>query len=506
MSLQHWAMPASWYAEIDGLLQRFGRTSANNTNDIDAGDQSTEVCCLGIQPDDLKRISVVGEGGSADVTGGGDRVILMSNFEPQVKSDILDEALRYLQLTLVEGFCDVIYPNWGDTPLDFIQLLAGMKSRNGTDLPVKLSRHNDWPLRGGFTRRIKELCFAIAKLDCNVLITGSSGCGKEAIARLIHRASGCKGSFVPVSVPAIPPNLFHAVLFGHQKGDFTGSTANQRGAFEKASGGTLFLDEIADMEEQQQAVLLRALSERKASTIGGTREFPINCRVISATNQQNKLRGNFRSDLRIRLAEQEVRQANSTTDWHPIRPLELVPDEIPLLFAMQFVRCFHEQIGYNVKVPEVKLTVQGNDRLDSKGALEILLQMDWTMNFRQLQQICLHALLRHLIDLDCMKSINTDSVVVAEALRKNTMNIVLKPYSQHDRPQQRRIALPDDMLKELLSVELKDGEKRWENIARWVREEVVEYLVRTGVSSDSQIAHRMGVNRSSISRFRSSCE
>ena len=112
----------------------------------------------------------------------------------------------------------------------------------------------------------------VAVTDCSVLIVGESGTGKEVLARLIHRASPrAKNSFVAVNCAAIPENMLEAMLFGYEKGSFTGAVNAHAGKFEQAQGGTLLLDEVTEMPIGLQAKLLRVLQEREVERLGGQR-------------------------------------------------------------------------------------------------------------------------------------------------------------------------------------------------------------------------------------------
>jgi len=155
------------------------------------------------------------------------------------------------------------------------------------------------------TRGILDLVQRVAKLSATVLILGESGTGKELLARLIHRGSERPdGPFVAVNLAAIPRELVESVLFGHEKGAFTGAIRQQIGKFELASGGTLFLDEIGDLHTELQAKLLRAIQEGEVERIGSARPVKTDFRLIAATHvdlDKAMKDGRFREDLFYRL-------------------------------------------------------------------------------------------------------------------------------------------------------------------------------------------------------------
>jgi len=154
-------------------------------------------------------------------------------------------------------------------------------------------------------RAIVDLVQRIAKLSATVLILGESGTGKELLARLMHRESERpEGPFVAVNLAAIPRELIESVLFGHEKGSFTGAVRQQIGKFELASGGTLFLDEVGDLRLDLQAKLLRAIQEGEIERIGSQRPIRTDFRLIAATNvdlDKAVKEGRFREDLYYRL-------------------------------------------------------------------------------------------------------------------------------------------------------------------------------------------------------------
>ena len=153
-------------------------------------------------------------------------------------------------------------------------------------------------------RDLYERMRKVAPLDVSVFVYGESGTGKELVARAVHDLSGRPGRFVPVNCGAIAPELMSSHLFGHERGSFTGALQLHAGFFEQAEGGTLFLDEITEMPASLQVYLLRVLENNTLTRVGGSREIPINVRVIAATNrnpQQSVADGMLRADLYYRL-------------------------------------------------------------------------------------------------------------------------------------------------------------------------------------------------------------
>ena len=153
---------------------------------------------------------------------------------------------------------------------------------------------------------LRGLVRQVAPSDASVLLTGPSGSGKEVFARAIHAQSRRAGKpFVAVNCGAIPRDLLESVLFGHEKGSFTGAHAQHRGRFEEADGGTLFLDEIGDMPAEMQVKLLRVLEERAVQRVGGRGQIQVDVRIIAATHRDIDVAidaGTFREDLFYRLA------------------------------------------------------------------------------------------------------------------------------------------------------------------------------------------------------------
>ena len=152
---------------------------------------------------------------------------------------------------------------------------------------------------------VKRLGERAAKSSIPILITGESGVGKEVIARAVHGSSERAGKpFIAVNCGAIPENLVESILFGHEKGSFTGASDKHLGKFQEANGGTLFLDEVGELPLDVQVKLLRALQESEIDPIGAKRSIKVDVRIVSATNRdlsQAVAEGRFREDLYYRL-------------------------------------------------------------------------------------------------------------------------------------------------------------------------------------------------------------
>ena len=210
----------------------------------------------------------------------------------------------------------------------------------------------------------------VAPTAATVLINGESGTGKEVIARTIHRNSTrANKPWVAVNCAAIPENLLESEMFGHVKGSFTGALSDKAGLFEVADGGTLFLDEISSMPLILQGKLLRVLQEREIRRVGGTKDIPVDVRVIAAANsnlEEAVVKGTFRSDLYYRFAV-------ITLD---IPPLRKRPEDI-LPLARHFVRV---ELKDAKTIPIIAA--------DAARALEAY---DWPGNVRELENAIRHA-------------------------------------------------------------------------------------------------------------------
>jgi two-component system, NtrC family, nitrogen regulation response regulator NtrX len=253
-------------------------------------------------------------------------------------------------------------------PIDRERLIIVV--RNATDYKVLREQVERKSQILGTTQVMKDLQVLIQRVaptEARVLITGENGSGKELVAQAIHRYSKRSAKpLIEVNCAAIPNELIESELFGHEKGSFTGATNQRVGKFELADHGTIFLDEIGDMSVNAQAKVLRALEEGKIERVGGSRQIPVDVRVIAATNKNllESVRNNtFREDLYHRLNVIPIR----------VPSLRERREDIPLL-ARAFVEDVCVQNGMAAK------TI-------SDEALRLLQGMDWSGNVRELRNV-----------------------------------------------------------------------------------------------------------------------
>jgi two-component system, NtrC family, nitrogen regulation response regulator NtrX len=214
---------------------------------------------------------------------------------------------------------------------------------------------------------LQVLIQRVAPTEARVLITGENGSGKELVAQALHRFSKRSARpLIEVNCAAIPDELIESELFGHEKGSFTGATAQRVGKFELADHGTLFLDEIGDMSLNAQAKVLRALEEGKIERVGGSRQIPVDVRVVAATNKNllESVKNNaFREDLYHRLNVIPIR----------VPSLRERREDIPLL-----VRSFVEDVCAQNGMASKTVSAE---------ALALLKGMDWSGNVRELRNM-----------------------------------------------------------------------------------------------------------------------
>lgn len=171
-----------------------------------------------------------------------------------------------------------------------------------------------------FSKQFFQVARKVAESESTVMIAGESGTGKEVLARFIHDHSPRRDKpFIAINCAAIPENMLEAMLFGHEKGAFTGAYASSPGKFEQANGGTLLLDEVSEMDMGLQAKLLRVLQEREVERVGGRKTIALDVRVLATTNRDLKEyvdERKFREDLYYRLSVFPM-------TWRPLRERRL---------------------------------------------------------------------------------------------------------------------------------------------------------------------------------------
>jgi DNA-binding NtrC family response regulator len=315
---------------------------------------------------------------------------------------------------------------------------------------------------------VKRLGERAAKSSIPILITGESGVGKEVIARAVHGSSERAGKpFVAVNCGAIPENLVESILFGHEKGSFTGATDKHLGKFQEANGGTLFLDEVGELPLDIQVKLLRALQEGEVDPVGSKRSMKVDVRIVSATNRdlsQAVAESRFREDLFYRL------------NVFPIEapPLRARREDVPALLDA-FVKRFNVEEGKSVvgAAPET---------------LAFLTAFDWPGNVRQLENAVYRA------------------IVLADA-----------PYLQpHDFPAISGVAAPQPEAlgapaplptpQELITdmsqdapVRILDGRGHLRTLEE-IERDLIQLAIGIYAGHMSEVARRLGIGRSTLYR------
>ena len=221
--------------------------------------------------------------------------------------------------------------------------------------------------RSELLERALGIAVRVANTDLSVLITGESGVGKEVFSKIIHSLSQRKhNGFIAINCGAIPEGTINSELFGHDKGAFTGATADRKGYFETVNGGTIFLDEIGEMPLDTQAYLLRILESGEYIKVGSSKVLKTDVRIVAATNVnlQDKIKaGKFREDLFYRL----------NTIHIPVPALKERREDINLLFR-KFASDFSEKYRSEVV------------RLD-EDASKVLTNYSWPGNIRELRNL-----------------------------------------------------------------------------------------------------------------------
>jgi DNA-binding NtrC family response regulator len=323
-----------------------------------------------------------------------------------------------------------------------------------------------------------------------VLISGESGVGKELIARAIHGTGERRSRpFVAVNCGAMPENLVESILFGHEKGSFTGATERHTGKFVEASGGTLFLDEVGELPPAAQVKLLRAIQEGEVEPVGGRRAVKVDVRIISATNRDliaDVKAGRFREDLFYRLHVFPI----------TVPPLRERPADIPTL-ARHFLARFAAEEGKQI-------------RAIAADAMQLLAGFAWPGNIRQLENALFRAVVLAEGDSVGIAELPQIAAVSAhhggeaptpqpEPDETNTL-LGLEPY-QTDVPalvdQAPLFPAEGSLLAEALPVLDAEGEVR---PLDEIETELIRYAITHYRGQMSEVARRLRIGRSTLYR------
>ncbi|MCF3638455.1 sigma-54 dependent transcriptional regulator [Rhizobium sp. TRM95111] len=343
--------------------------------------------------------------------------------------------------------------------------------------------------------RVIDLARRAAQSNIPVVLEGESGVGKEMVARAIQAASDrAHKPFVTVNCGAIPHNLVESILFGHEKGAFTGATERHTGKFMEADGGTLFLDEIGDLPLDVQVKLLRAVQQGEIETIGARFPQKVNVRLISATNRDliNEVKeGRFREDLYYRLNVFPI----------TIPALRKRKEDIPVL-----VRSFVQRFAGEQKLA-TPLTV-------SAGALALLTAYDWPGNIRQLENAIFRAVvLAQGAELDVADFPQIATQVSGYAITDNgqvTWDIE-QGSANDDMPSDLRLppVYPDFSRSSVADASVPSlvegaiaGIDRGGHVRKLadVEEELIRFALKFYHGQMSQVARKLGIGRSTLYR------
>jgi len=245
------------------------------------------------------------------------------------------------------------------------------------------------------TYELLSLAKRVANTDVTVFINGPTGSGKEVLANYLHENSNRKGNpFVAVNCAAIPENMLEAILFGHEKGAFTGASNANKGIFRAADKGTLLLDEISEMPLSLQAKLLRVLQERKVTPVGGQRDIDVDVRVLATSNRDMASEVNqsrFREDLYYRLNVFPLQTRNLSARKDDILPIS--------------IKILNKHFQENNTTPYM-----------TSGARELLLGHDWPGNVRELENTLQRALVL------CQNNIIDENSIMIDKSLSNISN------------------------------------------------------------------------------------
>ena len=318
---------------------------------------------------------------------------------------------------------------------------------------------------------VKRLGERAAKSSIPILITGESGVGKEVIARAVHGSSDRAGKpFVAVNCGALPENLVESILFGHEKGSFTGATDKHLGKFQEANGGTLFLDEVGELPLEMQVKLLRALQESEIDPVGSKRSVRVDVRIVSATNRdpaQAVKDGLFREDLFYRL------------NVFPIEApaLRNRREDIPALVET-FVRRFNVEEGK---------TVMGA----SAETVALLTAFDWPGNVRQLENAVYRAIV--LADAPYLQPYDFPAISGIAAPLPEAVPGMSLPIS---------VTSAQDLLAQMPTdspVRVLDGRGHLRTLEE-IERDLIQLAIEIYAGHMSEVARRLGIGRSTLYR------
>lgn len=319
-------------------------------------------------------------------------------------------------------------------------------------------------------RMVKALGVRAAKSGIPVLITGESGVGKEVIARALHGASDRAGKpFVAVNCGALPANLVESILFGHEKGSFTGAIDKHLGKFMEANGGTLFLDEIGELPLDMQVKLLRALQEGEIDPVGAKRAVKVDVRIVSATNRdpaQQVKEGAFREDLFYRL------------NVFPIEAPALRErrEDIPALVE-HFIARFNVEEGKRVAGCAVE-------------TMALLQAFDWPGNVRQLENAIYRALV--LADSPLLQP-HDFPAISGVAMPLTSGGAISHDRAETPASEATGEAQPDSPVR---IIDARGHLRTLEEIER----DLIQHAIEVYSGHMSEIARRLGIGRSTLYR------
>jgi transcriptional regulator with PAS, ATPase and Fis domain len=302
--------------------------------------------------------------------------------------------------------------------------------------------------------KIIDTVVKVASVDCNILITGESGTGKDIVARTIHLNSRRRENhYIPVNISAIPENLLEAELFGYEEGAFTGSTkGGKMGLFEVAQGGTILLDEIGDMPLNTQVKILRAIESGEIMRLGSTKPIKLDVRILAATNRNMEAavkQGVFRNDLYYRL---DVVSIN-------IIPLRERREDIQPL-CQHFLNHFNHKYELHKKI--------------TVDAIQCMEEYSWPGNVRELkntvERLCVLFEESQITKAEVMRILGGKSPLIMEHVKPKTTEL----YAQ-------------------------EPETVWNQYADYENKAILEVLKQTK-GNISEAARQLGISRGKLYR------